>query len=280
MNTGPEISEALGRTPPSETKSRRAGKRKRLLVTAFAVVAVVALFAPTWLGSWAPIAHRTCAKGDTVATWVGWIPAVLVNSPYGGSATGNGSIPPTFFTNGWYAGAVGVPTSNGSVAGPFVQNRANLSAESNDTVLGPGLNAPCDQEYSSESSELGQLVYSGTLWGSGNRSDAGEPRMFNLTSSPGGSTSFLENGFSSVNMGDVSTCNRSGIREPVSSPGLTVWVPFDVGNSTTTVAYALPFAQSFHYSFPANFGTWQVDNLSAPGGPGGGWAFNFVGPCV
>jgi len=39
------------------------------------------------------------------------------------------------------------------------------------------------------------------------------------------------------------------------------------------------YTATWSYWFPPDFGTWQIDNLSAPGGPGGGWAFNFVGHC-
>jgi len=65
---------------------------------------------------------------------------------------------------------------------------------------------------------------------------------------------------------------------PVRTLGLSVSFRIDLGNQSFWIATELPFTEQYHYSFPANFGTWQVDNLSAPGGSGGGWAFSYS-PC-
>ncbi|MGC2034334.1 MAG: hypothetical protein WA761_02675 [Thermoplasmata archaeon] len=60
--------------------------------------------------------------------------------------------------------------------------------------------------------------------------------------------------------------------------GLPVKLLFTENEQNFSVPYVLPFTEQYTYTFPANFGTWQVDNLSAPGGPGGGWAFSYS-PC-
>jgi hypothetical protein len=64
----------------------------------------------------------------------------------------------------------------------------------------------------------------------------------------------------------------------VISNRLTVWFPVSLSDRTVQVPFIIPVTESYHYTFPANFGIWEVDNLSAPGGPGGGWAFSYE-PC-
>jgi hypothetical protein len=77
----------------------------------------------------------------------------------------------------------------------------------------------------------------------------------------------------------VSTCGSSTASLWVTSHYLTLWYRFSTGQGSATVSFTAPESGAgFHYSFPADFGMWQVDNLSSPGGPGGGWAFSYA-PC-
>jgi len=109
--------------------------------------------------------------------------------------------------------------------------------------------------------------------------DAGVPTWVNFTGFQGKPASpvFIDN-FAVANRGNVSTCGTSAQNLLTFATSVAVRIPFSVGNQNYTLAYTIPFLLSYHYLFPGNFGTWQIDNLSAPGGPGGGWAFSYS-PC-
>jgi hypothetical protein len=279
VTNGAEDSARNGTEP--ERKGRRGFARRSLSIVVVVAVVSVALSAPTWVGGWAPIAHTVCVDTSTLAGVVAWIPAILVNSPFGGSVAGNASIPRGFIANGQGLGSSdGMPASNGSVGGVFFHVLMNLSRASNETIWGPGSNLRCSQAFHITATVdfSGSQVFSGILLGPGNYSDSGEPHMYNFTTSSGDATVYFTNGYTTANMAPVSTCNTSGRSIPISSPELVVSVPFTIGGHVVLAPFTLPFSQTFHYYFPPNFGTWQIDNLSAPGGPGGGWAFSYA-PC-
>jgi len=249
--------------------------------TAAILVAVALVVVPALTGSWSPVIHSTCQAGSTVATNLAWVPLVMVNAPYGGYVAGNASLQPGAIVGGRGLGTSnGLPASNGSVGGFFVHLWLNLSGLSNATIWGAGKNDPCTSAWtvSAAVDVTGSQVYSGILGNQGDVSDSAEPHEYNLTAPPGGSTSYLSNGFVQENSRNISTCGGATQWVAVTAPKLTVWIPFSVGGESTIVPYTLPSEQVFRYWFPADYGIWQVDNLSAPGGPGGGWAFSYS-PC-
>jgi hypothetical protein len=73
----------------------------------------------------------------------------------------------------------------------------------------------------------------------------------------------------------VNTCGRSAQTLGLSSNQLTVGIPIVQGGRNITVPATVDIYTSYTYHFPANGGIWLIDNLSAPGGPGGGWAFSY-----
>jgi hypothetical protein len=115
--------------------------------------------------------------------------------------------------------------------------------------------------------------------GPGNVSDVDEPSdLF-----PGQNTSLNDltfaNGFENQNTGSISTCGGPARSVFVAVPGLSLWLHLDSADRNASVSFELPIVSlEFHYVFPPNAGIWQIDNLSAPGGPGGGWAFAYS-PC-
>ena len=74
------------------------GARRRrtwAVVTSVSIALIaLALLAPTWIGSWAPVLHVSCSRGNQVLAEQLWTPAILANSPYGGMVYDNGTIPP------------------------------------------------------------------------------------------------------------------------------------------------------------------------------------------
>jgi hypothetical protein len=267
--------------PGSMPRTRR--RKTAVAGSAIACAVVVGLFVPTAIGGWAPLVHWTCASGGTLASEVLWIPAILVNAPYGGYVAGNATLPPGLIGNGGGLGSSqGLPASNGSVGGLFFHVVADVSENGNVTVWGSGPNVRCDQEYAVSislyfGSSSGE-VYSAILGNTGNRSDVGEPNMYNLTPAAGDKTASFENGFETANVANISTCNAAQEWQWVLSSGLDVRLNVTIDQQLTPVFVFLPFPQAYHYYFPANFGTWQIDNLSVPDGPGGGWAFSYS-PC-
>lgn len=145
----------------------------------------------------------------------------------------------------------------------------------NQTVLGPGTNARCSGPYQvalfAHGAEYGDISLAGP-----NVSDRNEPTILG----PWNSNLSFQNGFAQPNTANVTTCDATATSAPgVISKFLTLWVTFSETGHSHTVSFRTPLVETvYHYWFPANFGTWQIDNLSAPGGPGGGWAFSYS-PC-
>ena len=260
---------------------RDAGRSVTAVAAAGIVVGIVVSLAGFSGGS-NPLVHTVCERGGAVSNGSFWVPAILVNAPYRGNVSGNASISPGFITDGQgFGSSEGMPAPNGSVGGVFFHLNLTLFSLMNATTWGPGPPQGCSDRWAIAAATdwNGSQSYSGILGNRGNLSDIGEPHEYNLTSGEGGSTVYFTNGFSMPNMENVSTCGEPAKRVFVSAPDLIVDVPFELGSLLTLVPFVIPFVQAFHYSFPSG-GTWAVDNLSTPGGPGGGWAFDYLGPCV
>jgi hypothetical protein len=265
-----------------------------MVVGIVVLVVVVGLLVPTWISGWAPLAHTTCQASQVAATGTFLLPTAVVNSPFGGRGSVNSTYPATAV--GYPPSSVtyqisGVQMYNGSVAGSFVLDRATVAKLSNESVIGPGANTKCGQPFGLTFDVVpaneGGYGYGGQIFTgpfgpyfgvNGSESDSGEPTVWNLGTPPGNSTSIFRQGFNGSNAPTVSTCGGPAESIPVVAQSLATWVSFRWNGVNYTAEVSLPLDQSFTYFFPANFGTWQVDDLSAPGGPGGGWAFSYS-PC-
>jgi hypothetical protein len=271
-------------------------RRRRVSVgSLLAVVVVVGLISPTLVAGWAPVVHWTCTATEVTTTGTFYLPLALVNSPYGGSGFVNSTFPSEAvgFPPSWAESQIeGGGEYNGSVWGSFLWDTANVSTLSNQTTLGPGSNNRCTSHFAISFQMVppgqGGNGYSGEIFnapggpefGTGSPSDQGEPLMFNFSMSGGNATSVFDNGYSASNSAPVTTCGGPAASLTAGVAGLTTWISFTWNGHNYSVPIALPLSEDFQYHFPANFGTWAVDNLSEPGGPGGGWAFDYVGPCA
>jgi hypothetical protein len=271
---------------------RRLGQRRKILIGSIVLaILFVGIVAIPLFNAWAPLLHWTCANETLVSHGTNvWIPAVLVNSPYGGNATGQGLMawnfpgawngpPPASgqtLETGW-----GTNSSNGTSAGAFFTVNVSIYSVRSVIALGPGTDSQCAQSYgiALESPEQYGGISAGVRTLS-NLSDKGEAD--NITGYPGSQggvpTPHFANGFEGSGNAFISTCGMPGLSRPVKSNYLDVSFVLSVAGKTISVPYVLPFSDYFTYNFPANFGTWQIDNLSAPGGSGGGWAFSYS-PC-
>ena len=261
-------------------------KRWAFLSITVVIVVVVGLILPTVVVSWAPLAHWTCETGSVVAhEYDTWVPAVLVNSPYGGNASGLGKMPWSFPgawngpppANGSMSIGMETSTSNGTSAGAFFIVNVSVSDTMTVLVAGPGANSRCSSPVTvAIESPAEYATASHRIPAPSNLSNVGEATNVSVDGRVNASFSVnFDNGFEQATEPSVSTCGGPSQTIPVSATGFQISFNVTIGDAVYLFPYTLPFLQSFQYTFPANAGTWQVDNLSAPGGPGGGWAFSY-----
>ena len=258
------------------------------MVAVIVSILVAAMLSLTFVTGWAPVLHWTCNEGREVGSGVAYVPAILVNSPFEGNASAVGVIPP------YFPGSLGYPAlwsfqdtaaANGTSTGTF--NSVNVTVFEAQTVLAwvPGSNSRCTQPFLATPFPPPYLItYAGwPVAAVSNLSSAGEAHSVPFTPYGGYTllTVLFNNSFTQANEPSVSTCNGNAkvVSLPHLSHSLSVGLQFAWNGSNQTVEMGLPFIGSYNYTFPANAGTWQVDNLSAPGGPGGGWAFSYLGAC-
>lgn len=249
-------------------------------VLAGAVVGVVVSLAIFSEGGEGVFTHVTCApSGATLPPFHAWIPTVMANSPYGGMVWANGTVPSGPFRNSPAAPYLyGIYPRDGSAAWAGFGAEFNVTSQGNQTRLGPGSNTPCSAPYQIAPTFWGDISLGISLLGEGNTTDANEPTSLGGYIPPSTAELGILNGFSLANHDPVSTCGSGAASRWTNSTSFVATVPIASGASLANESYTFPFFDSFHYWFPANSGTWQVDNLSAPGGPGGGWAFSYS-PC-
>jgi hypothetical protein len=252
---------------PGPNMPNRAGFASTILAAGVAVGVVVSLCGLSQ--SWDPLEHTVCVDQGTSVTAPVWVPQALLNSPYGGNVTG-GTRSQQIITS-----PNGV---NGAAEFIATESNVTVTARVNQTVVGLGPGAPCLEPFRVTVVGHGIEALGFSVMGPGNRSDAVEPHTFSLF---GVSSVAFDNGFQGANAPEVSTCGLPAETSTVTTTRLTLGFPFVAGGSNKTVLYSmLGIADKFTYGFPADFGTWEVDNLSSEGGPGGGWAFDYIGPCA
>jgi hypothetical protein len=221
--------------------------------------------------------NQACQPGAVVAIVTdAATPETLLNSPFEANRS-DWSTGSTYQGNGTYATDY---AWNGSVWGSFLF--ANWTIR-----VGQGLSTgavACTQLFFASEG----VPYSGGTVPLGNVSgyvnDSGEPGFWQINdSSSGGPVSggpiYYQNGFYRETT-QISTCGLATVSRTAVSNQFVVGVPFTYQGESHVVNATLFEQTSYHYEFPANDGTWAIDNLSAPGGPGGGWAFSYLGPCT
>lgn len=259
--------------------------RSAVFATAGATLGIVIVLVLITVANGSPVfwEHYGCVRGKLLASQYNWTPDLIWNAPYGGAvfaevqAAGGGA-------GGWgYNGSVGVD---------FGQFEWNLSLVNRVLVSGPGPNEDCPTYDVTRAPNLAPWQQSGGggeyLLGAGNLSDRGVPTQFNITitGGPGLTSVIFTDAFESINDQSVSTCGRGAKEVNVTSPGLDFQIPFQTTSGRVLIdstAYgvgrsSIPgFEMNFTYFFPADFGTWQIDNLTiGPNAPGSGLAFSYL----
>jgi hypothetical protein len=171
--------------------------------------------------------------------------------------------------------------SNGTAGTVAFLANVSLFQVHNETVWGPGQNVHCTSPYAViRLPPPANGAISSVIPTPSRLSDVNESDNVSILHTPSNLSTvfYFDNGFSSPNMAPVTTCGAAGENLSSTSTRLSAGVPFNISGHVVVTPLTLNFAQKFWYDFPPNFGTWQIDNLSEPGGPGGGWAFSYA-PC-
>lgn len=208
-----------------------------------------------------------CVPGSLVAADNHTLtPEVLVNSPYLGSAKGVylGTSPSAPASSGPI-----VTAQNGSVWGNFEDYRWNFSQG-----VHQGTSNPCPGVFFASSTD--NLAGGTQNLGWELRNDSAEQTYVGDNGTAYAIT-YLNNSFVR-GTSTVSTCGLAAKTFSLTSYQFEIRLPFSVGSTPQIVTVIVETWVSFSYTFPADSGTWMIDNLSVPGGPGGGWAFSYS-PC-
>ncbi|MCI4340541.1 MAG: hypothetical protein L3J73_04670, partial [Thermoplasmata archaeon] len=223
---------------------------------------------------WSPVVHWQCVPGDRLLVQEFYAPGVVANSPYGGRVWANGTFP---WNPSSISGAGGNESNGGSFA-DFSSANFSIFPAVNQTAWGPGPNGRCTTPYlvqvaqtPSIALQLLSLLPEGTL--SDSNAPIQLPPQFTITAP---SVVFGDR-FLGPNVDYIDTCGLSiPADRTVSVPSITVGLPVSLPTGAATVPATLPVTSTYHYWFPANFGVWIIDDLSANGYlPGSGWAFEY-----
>jgi hypothetical protein len=224
------------------------------------------------------VSHTVCKTGQLEADQNFWTPFDLTNAPYGGHTTWGASF--YDWELGGYTRTVLSEgnLSNGNIStGYFETENWSVQDQSNSTVVGPGVNTPCTTNYRVVTAPSTRTIVADgpPLQGPGNGSNANEPTTYAPDGYPAATFS---NGFVSANEAPISTCGGPGRVLNMSSESFRISFAFHTSKGPLVLMFPVSSLENYTYYFPANFGMWQVDNLSAAGGPGSGWAFSYS-PC-
>jgi hypothetical protein len=263
------------------------------------VVSVMGLNHPTW----GFFSHEDCSLGERLGNITVWMPAEVVAAPYHGYESGSvtiwGETP-----QGRSSLSQNTSVGSGNVTAYYVIY-ANLTVfmRSNVSNPGPGPQSPCTTGMVAEfSPNPAQGLRSGgtTMWqlASSLVSDVNIPNELNgsqlckeVENSSDGSCAVgahFDLNFSEGS-GTVDTCGStqgqvlliSSQEWPVTAPfewnGHSLTVPLDP-NGENSANYANGTYAFYNYTFPANGGVWQYDDLAQTSSTGAGLVFSYS-PC-
>lgn len=235
-----------------------------LLVAAIAVVVAIPLLVPT-VGFGIAV-HEVCGTGAEVESQEFWTPVVLLNSPYGGQAWGNGTGP----------GLVPIVNAvNGEARAAVEPLTWHLYRLVNTSAAGPGLSSPCSAGYAATSTSTGDISEV-QLLPIGSTTDFGEATSFTYEGIP--SVLFTPTSYSSSSGGmQIDNCPaRVAVEENTTSAVYPITIPFTVAGTSHPVRVLFPASVRYTYEFPLG-GEWDVyfAGTDPQGQSDGGWTFTW-----
>jgi hypothetical protein len=262
-----------------------ASRRRRALplvsLTAGVAAGIVFVVTIATLGGLGMTSHTVCVEGASIGTSLFWTPWSLTNAPYLGSVN--------FSAHFWLYELFGptnvtlnkghLPNGNVSSSGYFETENWTVFAQGNASQSGSGPDQPCTSPYGAERSPTRQTTSNNQvpLERTGNTSNMQEPTSVSLPGLAQGA--LFANGFISANQPPISTCGTSGTELSFSSSSFDISLTVSGPTGPLTIMTSLPSYENFTYDFPANGGTWLIDDLQQNAGlRGPGLAFSWQ-PC-
>jgi hypothetical protein len=263
-------------------------------------VAIVTLATIASPPGWGLLDHTVCDVGPTLGNVSVWVPSSVVAAPYLGYEHGKlwlWTRSPTEYARL----STGTNDTDGNVTAWLLgYENWTIHATSNVTVAGPGPLERCSAPFVAYFSPnpVKNAKHGGISWwqiATGLMADVGLPPglngsllckdVENSTNPDCGVGAHLDLNFT-VASGVVDTCGLvQGTTLHVESAGWPMWIPYAVGSTTYHVRLDPAGRDSgswnngttswYNYSFPANTGIWQYDNLSETSTTGAGLVFSY-----
>ena len=273
------------------------GPQKQRLLIALAVAVAVVVVASLVITLYEiPVSpsHTICVGETKVGNVTAWFPYAFVASPYQGTGSGELRIWANSSVNGTYRNLttrVATDAAGGDVKlGEAAGGNWTVDTATNQTIEGSGFSYPCS---SSLIAVLGPVngpasdSFGGGTIATGLRNDTGLPSSFNASAhcesfgAPADcamSTTFNLN--FTVASGSINTCGKAGsFSMDLTGQELSVRVPF-YWDSTLHYVPTGPVPLTgmtawFNYTFPANGGIWQYQELPGYAGGTSGLVFSY-----
>jgi hypothetical protein len=263
---------------PTSGVTKKTQKSKLLLVLLIVSVILVPLsVVPLVSGlSFGIVNHYACVPMNAVVAQAFWTPVLIVNSPYGGNATGTTYVPASWLPKGteqsWSTIAL-----NGSSEGLFMLLNWTLHNAQTLIVAGPGFNLKCGGSYlallqPNPTMDSMSVGLSGNL----TSTDGRIPPYSSLFSTMGYPFAEFQDQFSNSTVSSTfNSCSDGGFGGSSNSSNIPVEIPFNVGGKIVSVNSSVEWSQHYVYWFAS--GNWLADNLTQSHS-GTGLAFSSL-PC-
>jgi len=274
-------------------KTRR---RRRIWIALAAVIAavIVASLAVTLELIPAPKSHTICVGETRLGNVTAWFPYAFAASPYGGSESGELRIWTNYTVGGSYLNTTsGIATraTEGNISlGQASGGNWTIYTASNRSISGSGLSYPCAGPFFATlgppNGPASDSFGGGTV-ATGLRNDTGLPFEFNASlhcESFGAAPTCAISSVFDLNFtrasGEVDTCGQARPSSmSLTGQPLEVGIPF-VWKGTS---YSVPVGPSpvsgmaawFNYTFPADGGIWEYQDLSGYAGGTSGLVFSY-----
>ncbi|MEM3637637.1 MAG: hypothetical protein QXX17_01255 [Conexivisphaerales archaeon] len=236
--------------------------------------------------------HWQCTLGNPIFTTQYWTPIILLNSPYGGSATGTSStsVYAAFSIAGITSSSQSslantISAQNGEAVGLFSLDNWTYYYGYNRLVPGEGKDQPCPGPYVAKDTYHSNKVITYPLLPAGSQSDTNEITSFIAQDNQSGNyypSITFSNGYTTNNDGYRNTCPGVSTSVQVSNTVIAE-ESFSISASYKGVQYStnglIDFtvttssSQVYTYYFPGYFGIWYFDSLT--GAANGALAFSY-----
>lgn len=227
--------------------------------------------------------HVICVQGPAVGSALIWTPVILLNSPYGGSASGS-TTTTTQVTiriasgNPNYGGALvevsstnsitsNISVRNGAAGGSFELDNWTFYQANTVWAGGDGQDNPCTQPYVAKKTAYAGYTFNYKFFNEGNTTDVNEPTSITYK----GHNSFVfHNGWDTTRPADgsIADCNLAYTYSVTTTNAATEGISYSFPGTNIvsgTLTMSTSSSNTYTYNFPAN-GLWNIQYLGSPMG--------------